>query len=217
MLERIDVISDVVCPWCMIGKRRLERALDVWRERHPGHSPIVAWHAFELNPDMPRTGMDRRTYTAQKFGGPERAREVYARVAAAGREEGIAFDFDRISVQPNTVQAHRLISWAGGQGLQTDVVERLFSAYFLEAQDLSRDDVLARLASESGLDGDAAAAFLAGDELAGDVAEDERMAHAIGVQGVPFFIFDQRLALSGAHPADVIVEAMEEAAAQAPA
>jgi hypothetical protein len=127
----IDVISDVVCPWCYIGKRRLEEAIVLWRERHPGEEPEVRWHPFELNPDLPAGGMDRRSYLENKFGGPERAREIYARVEAAGREADIAFDFSRIQVQPNTSNAHRLIAWAGALGNQTPMVDALVQGYFL--------------------------------------------------------------------------------------
>jgi predicted DsbA family dithiol-disulfide isomerase len=209
----IDVVSDVVCPWCFIGLRRLEEAIALWAERHPETPVTVAWHAFQLNPDLPRTGVDRKTYLEQKFGGPARAREIYARVEAAGREAGIAFDFDRIRVQPNTQQAHRLIAWASQRGRGTPLVEALFRAYFLEGQDFTDDARLANAAAEAGLERDAAMAFLASDELSEDVASDESVARQIGVQGVPFFIFDRRLAASGAQPADALLAAMEEALA----
>ncbi|MCW5625707.1 MAG: DsbA family oxidoreductase, partial [Burkholderiales bacterium] len=135
MPARIDVISDVVCPWCYIGKRRLEQALELWRERHPDDTPEVIWHPFELNPDLAKTGMDRARYLEEKFGGPARAQAIYARVEAAGREVGIPFDFGRIQVQPNTVDAHRLIAWASLADRQSELVEELFRGYFLEARD----------------------------------------------------------------------------------
>lgn len=212
MLERIDVISDVVCPWCMIGKRHLSAATGQWIARHPDQVPVVTWHAFELNPDLPVEGMDRQAYTSQKFGGPDRAREIYARVAAAGESAGIAFDFDAIRVQPNTFQAHRLITRAAAGARQDALVEALFGAYFLEGRDLTQDTVLADVAGESGQDRGDALAFLAGDALRDEVRAELRMAREIGVQGVPFFIFNQRLALSGAHPPEVLLAAMEEAA-----
>jgi len=207
----VDVISDVVCPWCFIGKRRLEEALGLWRERHPGEEPEVRWHPFELNPDMPAGGMDRFSYLAQKFGGPERAKEIYARVEAAGREVDIPFDFARMQVQPNTVNAHRLIAWAGGLGKQGSMVDALFHGYFLEARNLASEGVLLEIAGGAGFDRSDAGEMLASDELTDHVRKEEETAHRIGVQGVPFFIFNQRVALSGAQPADAIVEAMEEA------
>lgn len=212
MLERVDVISDVVCPWCFIGKRRLDQALAAWRDRHDGPAPEVAWHAFQLNPGMPASGVDRQTYVAEKFGGPQRAREIYARVEAAGRDAGIVFDFARMQVQPNTRNAHRLIAWAAGEGRQEALVEALFRGYFLEAQDFTRNAVLAALAEEAGLPADAALAFLEGTALSEEVAADEELARQLGVQGVPFFIFNRRLAVSGAQPAEVLLEAMAQAA-----
>lgn len=213
MTLAIDVVSDVVCPWCFIGLRRLEEAIVLWSERHPDVPVTVSWHAFQLNPDLPRTGVDRKSYLEQKFGGPARAREIYARVEAAGREAGIAFDFDRIRVQPNTLQAHRLIAWASLHGRGTPLVEALFRAYFLEGRDFTDDATLAAAAAEAGLERTAALDFLASDELAGDVASDEAVARQIGVQGVPFFIFDRRLAASGAQPAEALLSAMEESLA----
>ncbi len=140
----IDVISDVVCPWCFIGKRHLESALAAWRNDHPGEAqPVVRWHPFQLNPQLPRSGVPRAEYIATKFGGPQRAKEIYARVANAGARAGIAFNFDGITVQPNTLNAHRLIHHAGSGGRQDAMAEALFRAYFLEGADLSSDDALA--------------------------------------------------------------------------
>ncbi|MFO1319211.1 MAG: DsbA family oxidoreductase [Burkholderiales bacterium] len=210
---QVDVISDVVCPWCYIGKQRLDEALSQWRRTHPDDEIEVNWHAFQLNPGMPVEGMDRQTYVAEKFGGPERAREIYARVTAAGRDAGIDFDFSRMQIQPNTRQAHRLIAWASEQGRQHALVDALFRAYFLSAHDLTQDSVLAGIAAEAGLDREAAGVFLASDSLADAVAEDEALARDLQVQGVPFFIINRRLALSGAQPADVISQAIREATA----
>lgn len=211
MALQVDVISDVVCPWCFIGKARLDQALTQWRRDHPDEAVEVAWHAFQLNPGMPVEGVDRQQYVSEKFGGPERARQIYARVEAAGREAGIAFDFSRMQIQPNTRQAHRLIAWAAGQERQHDLVEALFRAYFLSARDLTQDEVLAGVAGEAGLDAADARTFLASDTLSDAVAEDEALARQLQVQGVPFFIFNRRLAVSGAQPAEVLLEAIGEA------
>ena len=211
----IDVVSDVVCPWCYIGKRRLEAALTLWEQAHPGDAPTVIWHPFELNPTMARAGMDRQQYLADKFGGPEQAKQIYARVEAAGAEVGIPFAFDRMQIQPNTTQAHRLVAWAMASGRQGDLVEALFRGYFLEQSDLTSDAVLAGIAASAGLDGEAALAFLATTEGVDEVRAEEAAAQRMGVSGVPFFVIDQRFGLSGAQPEREIVAALEEAFATA--
>ncbi len=211
MAFQIDVISDVVCPWCFIGKRNLERALETWRAKHPDESPTVRWHPFQLNPQLPDGGVPRRQYLENKFGGPERAKEIYARVIAAGKRAGIEFAFDAIQVQPNTIDAHRLMHYAAEGGKQDEMAEAIFRRYFLEGADLSNKQILADIAQQAGMDRDEAAAYLASQADRELVEEQDRRARAIGVEGVPFFIFNQRLALSGAQPPEVLVEAMEKA------
>ena len=142
----IDVVSDVVCPWCYIGKRRLEAAL----QRLDGSPPQIHWHPFQLNPDLPAEGVDRRSYLEAKFGGARRADEIYARVRAAGASVGIAFEFDRIQRQPNTLDAHRLIAWAQARGDAEPLVERLFRAYFIEGRFIGDARVLEQIASDAG-------------------------------------------------------------------
>ncbi len=211
MSFQIDVISDVVCPWCFIGKRNLERALETWREKHPDETPVVRWHPFQLNPQLPASGVLRKQYLEQKFGGPERAKEIYARVSAAGQRAGIDFAFDAIQVQPNTIDAHRLMHHAGERGKQDAMAEAIFRRYFLEGADLTDKETLADIAQQAGLDRQESEAYLATDADRELIEEQDRRARAIGVEGVPFFIFNQRLALSGAQPPEVIVEAMEKA------
>jgi len=214
---QIDVISDVVCPWCFIGKRNLERALETWREKHPDEAPVVRWHPFQLNPQLPDSGVPRKQYLENKFGGPERAKEIYARVTAAGKRAGIDFAFDAIEVQPNTIDAHRLMHHAGEQGKQDAAInqdrmaEVIFRRYFVEGADLSDKETLADIAQQAGMNREDVAAYLASDADRELIEEQDRRARAIGVEGVPFFIFNQRLALSGAQPPEVIVEAMEKA------
>jgi predicted DsbA family dithiol-disulfide isomerase len=205
----IDVVSDVVCPWCYIGKRRLEAAL---AERGPGSKAVVRWHPFQLNPDLPLGGADRRSYLENKFGGPERAQEVYARVQAAGREVGIWFEFERIDRQPNTMNAHRLIAWAQAArpSLVSDLVERLFRAYFTQGADIGNIDELVRIAGEAGFDAFRAKSMLAAGEGRAAVTAADQRARAMGISGVPLFIFNQRLAVSGAQPAKVLLEAMTQ-------
>jgi predicted DsbA family dithiol-disulfide isomerase len=207
----IDVVSDVVCPWCYIGKRRLETALRSLRADGPAFAPAVRWHPFQLNPDLPREGVDRRSYVETKFGGPARAAEVHARVEAAGESAGLALAFERIERQPNTLAAHRLIAWAQSQRDANDLVEKLFAAHFVEGRAIGECRVLAAVAGEAGFDGEAARDFLAGGGLDAEVAEADRRARELGIGGVPFFIFDHRVAVSGAHEPDVLRQAIEQA------
>lgn len=207
----IDVISDVVCPWCFIGKRHLEAALAQWAGQHPDEeAPVVRWHPFQLNPGLPSEGIAREKYVSEKFGGPERAKEIYARVARAGESAGIAFRFDAIRRQPNTVNAHRLIHIAGAQGRQDAVVEGLFRAYFLDAVDLTDTRNLVDIGLAAGLDREPTAAYLAGEQDRLLIENADHRARAIGVQGVPFFVFDQKYAVSGAQPPDVLVDLMNK-------
>ncbi len=207
----IDVISDVVCPWCFIGRRRLGEALALLAAREPQVRPVVSWHPFQLNPDLPREGIARSSYVETKFGGRERADEVYARVRNAGESAGIDFAFDRIERQPNTLDAHRLISWAQARGDAEELVERLFRAFFLEGRLIGERGVLAAIAGEAGLPADTARAYLDSGEGADTVAAMDRRVRELGVTGVPFFIFGGRVAVSGAQEAPGLVAAMEQA------
>ena len=202
----IDVVSDVVCPWCYIGKRRLDAAL----ARLDGPPPRVFWHPFQLNPDLPPEGVDRRSYLEAKFGGARRAEEIYARVRAAGASAGIAFELERIERQPNTLTAHRLINWAQAHGDAAPLVERLFRAYFIEGAFIGDAAVLERLAAEAGFDGDAAAAYLVSDEGVEAVAGADRRARELGIGGVPLFIFNRRVAVSGAQEPDTLLAALAQ-------
>ena len=210
----IDVISDVVCPWCYIGRRRLGTALTQFAAEAPRVRPIVSWHPFQLNPDLPREGIDRQLYLERKFGGARSAADIYARVVAAGKSVGIDFAFDRIALQPNTLDAHRLISWAQAQGSAEEVVERLFRAYFIEGRSVGERDVLVEVAAEAGLPAQAAHAHLASNDGAATVAEMDRRVRELGVTGVPFFIFGGKLAVSGAHEPHVLAGAMAQALQQ---
>lgn len=212
MTLSIDVISDVVCPWCFIGKRRLEGALALYAKAHPeAPAPAVTWRPFQLNPDLPDEGISRAEYVQRKFGA--RGGAVYDRVSGVGREVGIPFAFDRIARQPNTLAAHSLVELGQAHGVQDAVVEALFRAYFLEGVDLTARENLASIAAAAGLDRATAEAWLddAGKRTA--AAAEDRRARAIGVEGVPFFIFNGRVAVSGAHPAEALLEAMRQAEA----
>ncbi len=220
---QIDIISDVVCPWCYIGKRNLEKALTLYRASNPDaaqggdeKAPVVTWHPFQLNPHLRAEGVPRDEYTSSKFGGPERAKEIYARVASAGADTGIHFRFDEISRQPNTIDAHQLISIAGNFDAQDGVVESLFKGYFLEGRDLTNRETLIELAERGGLPREEGERCLARDELRSEIEQQDNHARGLGVEGVPFFIFDQKLAVSGAQPPENLVKAMMQAESQAP-
>lgn len=191
---RIDIFSDVICPWCFIGKKRLEKALAL----RPLPDLQIHWRAFQLNPGMPAEGMDRQAYLAAKFGGPDSAQRIYDTVGAAGRRSGVAFAFDKITRTPNTVAAHRLVRFAERFGRQDAMVEALFQAYFLQGRNLSDLDALAEIAAVAGLDRAAVRGYLDSDEDTETVLAEDAYARKLGIGGVPCFIVDGRYALSGA-------------------
>jgi len=208
----IDVLSDVVCPWCLIGKRRLEQALQTYAQRYPERpAPLVRWHPFQLNPDMPESGMSRADYVQLKFG--DRASTVYDRVKAVGRTLDIAFAIDTIARQPNTAAAHSLIGLAEVGTQQQRLVEALFSAYFLQGVDLTQRSELERLALEAGLSGDEVRACLDSEDARAQVRASDVRARQMGVQGVPFFIFNNQVGVSGAHEPETLLQAMEQSLA----
>lgn len=211
----IDVVSDVVCPWCYIGKRRLEAALARLRAADPALITQVRWHPFQLNPDLPPEGIDRRQYLEAKFGGPARAKEIYARVSAAGQTVDIPFAFDAIARQPNTLDAHRLIAWAQTrpEGDADALVEALFRAYFVEGRYVGDREELVRIAAAAGFDPDDARRFVESGELADAVADADRRAREMGISGVPFFVFGGKTAVSGAHEPETLLSAIEDARA----
>ncbi len=192
---RFDIFSDIVCPWCSIGKRRFARALTL----RPDIQPEVAWRAFQLNPDLPRDGMDRAEYVAMKFGSGRRSEEIYKRVTEAGIAEGIDFRFDKIKRTPNTTDAHRLLLYAQGAKAQEAVVDRLFVGYFTEGADIGDTETLTALAGEAGLETDPVRRFLVTEQGREQVMEDLSLAYKMGITGVPCFILEGRYALPGAH------------------
>ena len=198
----IDIYSDTICPWCYIGKRRLERAL----AERPQPELTLTWRAFQLNPDMPAEGMDRQTYLQLKFGGPDNARQVYDRVREAGRQEAIPFAFDAIARTPNTVDSHRLIRFAQRHGLADDVVQLLFDGYFSNGDDIGDRDLLVETGVFVGLDAAALRAYLESDEGVEEIRAEDARAREIGIQGVPTFIFNDHYVLSGAHPPEVLFQ-----------
>jgi len=216
----IDIISDVVCPWCYVGKRQIEAALELYAQQDPAADrPSLTWRPFQLNPQLPAEGMSRQDYVVQKFGAA-RAKDVYARVSAIGAEYGIAFAFDRIARQPNTVAAHSLIALAGTAGrqdqdLQNRVKEAFLHAYFLDGADLTKAENLVAIAVAAGLERSDAERCLADPQSRLAVEQEDQRARAIGVEGVPFFIFNGKLAVSGAQGPQALLDAMRQAEAAA--
>jgi len=201
----IEIASDVICPWCYIGKRRLEKALESLK----GEVEVrVEWLPFQLNPDMPAGGVERAAYRRAKFGSVEKGRALDARVAQEGAGEGITFAFDRMQRTPNTVAAHRLIDLAQAQGKAGPVVDELFRAYFEEGRDIGDAEVLSGIAAAAGVED-----WPAGTN-ASHVAEQEERVRDLGISGVPTFIFDRKSGLSGAYPPDMLAQAIREATSQ---
>jgi predicted DsbA family dithiol-disulfide isomerase len=209
MTLTVDVIFDVICPWCYIGKRRLEKAT----ARRGQQDVRVRWHPFQLNPRMPKGGMNRQEYRTAKFGSWERSLALDAQVAEAGRGEGIPFAFDRIVRTPNTLDAHRLIGLADTEGVQDAVVEAIFRAYFAEGRDISQTTVLLDVVAGVGLARGRAEAVLSGDEGLVAIRAAEEQARRSGVQGVPYFLINNSVALSGAGEPSAFLTAFEQAGA----
>ena len=210
---RIDVVSDVVCPWCFIGKRRLEKALAL----KPDIPVEVHWHPFFLNDWIPREGISREDYLTTKFGSPERYAGIAQRVTAAAAEEGLVYAMDKMQRQPNTLDAHRLIRWAGGIGKAAEMKQRLMDLYFTEGADLTNRAVLVQAASEVGLDADDVNEALASEQDVEQVAQEAQSAKEAGIDGVPCFIFGGRFAVSGAQAPEYLAEAIERTAQAADA
>ncbi len=208
----IDVVSDVVCPWCYIGKRKLELALTL-PEAASLPKVVIRWHPFQLNPDLALQGVSRKQYLEDKFGGPERAAEIYQRVRTAGLATGLALNIDGIMLQPNTLAAHALLAFAQlGDADGCDIKERLLRAYFVENRFIGSTHVLTDIAEEAGLNGATAHAFVTNpDQLAAVAAADANI-RSRGITGVPFFIFNQKVAVSGAQDAATLLAAMQQAA-----
>jgi predicted DsbA family dithiol-disulfide isomerase len=196
---RLDIFSDPVCPWCYIGKANLDRAL----ADHPGHPFAVQWHPFQLNPDMPPEGADKRAYLEAKFGGSARVDAANDRLREVARAAGLSFDPDRAPRMPNTLNAHRLIHWAGIEGVQSDLVTRLMRAYWEDARDIGDLPTLADIAAEAGMDRAATLRLLQSEADAEDIAARDADARAKGVNSVPTFLIAQHYVVSGAQPPDL--------------
>jgi predicted DsbA family dithiol-disulfide isomerase len=213
-MERItiDVVSDVVCPWCYLGKARLELAI---AEVQDEIGVDINWRPYRLNPDYPPEGVDQKKMLEQKLGGAERVAEAHKMLTSYGREVGIKFNFEAIKIGPNTLDAHRLIHWAGVEDRQKQeaVVSALFKANFEEGRNVGDHEVLLDIAEKSGLQRSVIAALLASDADSSVILSEIDAAQRMGVNGVPFFIFDQQYAVSGAQTPDVLAGALREIAA----
>lgn len=201
----LEIFSDTVCPWCYIGKRRLERALRL----RPQPDLVRRWRAFQLNPGLPASGMDRRQYMVAKFGSLDRAQRLYEAVSRVGAQEGIRFEFDRIARTPNTVRSHRLLYAAAEEDRQAELLELIFRAYFTEGRDIGDAEVLAELGHEAGLlDTAITDALVDGGRLEAAMSEDLQ-SRRIGINGVPFFIFNGRFGLSGAQEPEALLNMLD--------
>jgi predicted DsbA family dithiol-disulfide isomerase len=206
---RIDIISDAICPWCYVGKRQLERALDILEKQKLAFA--VAWHPFQLNPEMPPEGVERQQYRIAKFGSLERSQQLDQRLTETAATVGLDFHFERLTRTPNTVNAHRVIRLAGQKGVQDGVVEALFKGYFCNGADIGDAQMLAGLGAEGGLDRDEVLAMLAGDEHTKEVLAGDQMARNAGIQGVPSFALQGHVLFSGAVPAEEMAQSFHRA------
>lgn len=196
---RLDIFSDPVCPWCYIGKANLDRAL----QDQPGHPFQILWHPFQLNPEMPPEGMDKRAYLEAKLGGKGRVDAIHERLREVARAAGVQMDPDKPQRIPNTLDAHRLIHWAGIEGKQSAVVTALMRAYWVEGRDIGDEDTLADIAAENGMDRDATLRLLQSDADATDIMARDEDARSKGVNSVPTFLVAQQYVVSGAQPPEL--------------
>lgn len=208
----IDVVSDVACPWCYVGKARLAAALDLLGDEI---AVDVNWRPYQLDPTLPKSGKDRTQYMVDKFGSLERIAQAHNTLASIGKEIGIDFNFEAIKVSPNTLDAHRLIRWAGSQGpeRQMAMVSALFEAFWEKGLNIGDDAVLVALATEAGLDPEIVRPLIAGDADRAEVRQDVETAQRMGITGVPCFILDGKYAVMGAQDVDALVDAIRNVAA----
>lgn len=205
---RLDIFSDPVCPWCYLGKANLDRALAA----NPAHPFQIQWHPFQLNPDMPPEGVAKRAWLEEKFGGKARVDAVHERLREVARAAGVEIDPDKPQRMPNTLNAHRLIHWAGIEGRQDAVVAALMRAYWVEGRDIGDAETLAAIAAETGMDREATLRLLNSDADASDIAARDADARAKGVNSVPTFLVAQQYVVTGAQPPELWGQVIEELA-----
>jgi predicted DsbA family dithiol-disulfide isomerase len=207
---QIDIVSDVVCPWCYIGKRRIENALALT----PDVPVEINWRPFFLNSWVPREGISRDEYLTKKFGSPEAYKGIAGRVVAAANDEGLVYRPELVRRQPNTIDCHRLIHWADAQGKSAEMKQRLMELYFRDGGDLTNIDVLVQAAADCGLDADEVRRRLASDEDMALISAQAKDASDKGISGVPTFVFAQKYAVSGAQPAEQLANAIRQLSAE---
>lgn len=205
-MVKLDIISDPICPWCYIGKTNLDKAL----AQFPEHPFVIEWHPFQLNPDMPAAGMDRRTYLESKFGGKEGAVKAYAPVVAQAESCGAVINFEAITKTPNTINAHRLIHWAGIEQRQSFVVDLLFKAYFVDGRDIGDAEVLADIADTAEMDAALVTKLLESDADTADIRARDQHSRKMGINSVPTFIVAQQHAVPGAQPPQMWVNVIKD-------
>ena len=203
----IEIYSDLICPWCYIGRRRLGEALKLLEFSTP---PNIVWRPFQLNPNLPKSGLNRRVYRTAKFGSWERSQAMDREVAETGKTLGLTFHYDRVLVTPNTLDGHRLLWWAREAGSQDALAEALFRAYFSEGHDLGKLEVLTDVGAEVGLSREQARRFLQSDQGRGEVLAEEGAARRRGLNGVPFFLLNGNPAFAGAQPPGTFIEAFRQ-------
>lgn len=207
---RLDIFSDPVCPWCYVGKANLDRALG----QHPDHPFAIQWHPFQLNPDMPAEGVSKRAYLEEKFGGKARVDAIHERLREVARAAGVEMNPDKPQRMPNTLDAHRLIHWAGIEGRQSAVVTALMRAYWVEGRDIGDPETLADIAGETGMDRAATLRLLQSDADADDILARDQDARQKGVNAVPTFLVAQQYVVSGAQPTETWDKVIAELTAQ---
>lgn len=206
----LDIVSDVVCPWCYLGKKRIETALDSF-----GADRVeISWRPYQLAPDMPKEGMDRKTYYNLKFGDNPKIKEMSDQLVVLGKQAGIRFNFDDIAWSPNTLNAHRLIRWARSSNTQDQVVDKLFQRYFEFGDNIGDDQILLEIAEQEGMDAPLVSELLSSDADCEAVQQEMDQARHMGVSGVPTFIAENRLAVSGAQEPAILVNFLEQVAQQ---
>lgn len=202
MTLNIDIFSDLICPWCFIGKRRLSKAISLLDEKYEVN---IAWYPFQLNPQMPPEGMDRKVYRTAKFGSWSKSLELEVKVVEAGAEDGIYFAFDRIQRTPNTFDGHRLVWLARREGIQDALVEALFQSYFTQGEDISDQSILINIARRTGLSAARVESFFYSGEGVEEVRQEEEKARHLEISGVPFFVVNGESGISGAQPTEVLL------------
>ena len=205
---QIDVISDTVCPWCYIGKRRLERAIRL----RPQIAFDVRWRPFQLDPATPREGVDRKAYMERKFGGSDKIKPIHTALLKAGDDEGLNFAFEKIVRTPNTINSHRLIRWSHSIGVQDQVVELLFKSYFMDGADIGQLEVLKRIGTEAGMDDELVEELLNSDADLEKVEHEDSMARKIGINGVPTFLIGGKVLVNGAQDAEHLAHVIDRVA-----